>query len=111
MSAVILGLEEPTCTSQVVLNLSSLLIWSIPEKCPYRTQYSMYFLFAEEFILEDPKDYHFLSNKLLPVPGVDDAAEFQSTVNAMNIMGMTNEDYSGKWTLLLRSIVRPSPRH
>lgn len=55
--------------------------------------------FAEEFILEDPKDYHFLSNKLLPVPGVDDAAEFQSTVNAMNIMGMTNEDYSGKHTI------------
>lgn len=29
------------------------------------------------------------------MPGVDDAAEFQATVNAMNIMGMTNEDYSG----------------
>lgn len=48
----------------------------------------------KEFIIEDPKDYQFLSNKVLPVPGVDDAAEFQSTVNAMNIMGMTNEDYS-----------------
>lgn len=51
---------------------------------------------VEEFILEDPKDYVFLSNGPLPVPGVDDAAEFQATVNAMNIMGMSNEDYSCK---------------
>jgi myosin heavy subunit len=51
---------------------------------------------AEEFILEDPKSYVFLSNKWLPIPGVDDAAEFQATVNAMSIMGMTNEDYAGK---------------
>ncbi|XP_065222996.1 myosin heavy chain, non-muscle [Planococcus citri] len=48
----------------------------------------------KEFILEDPKTYEFLKYGPLPVPGVDDAAEFQSTVNAMNIMGMTNEDYS-----------------
>nr|XP_018907941.1 PREDICTED: myosin heavy chain, non-muscle isoform X2 [Bemisia tabaci] len=48
----------------------------------------------KEFILEDPKTYLFLSNGNLPVPGVDDAAEFQSTVQAMGVMGMTNEDYS-----------------
>ncbi|KAI5698227.1 hypothetical protein M8J75_003862 [Diaphorina citri] len=48
----------------------------------------------KEFILEDPKTYLFLSNGNLPVPGVDDAVEFQATVQAMNIMGMTNEDYS-----------------
>lgn len=51
--------------------------------------------FVEEFILEDPKTYSFLTNGNLPVPGVDDAAEFKETVNAMNIMGMTTEDYSG----------------
>lgn len=28
------------------------------------------------------------------VPGVDDQAEFQATVKSMNIMGMTNEDFS-----------------
>lgn len=50
---------------------------------------------VEEFILEDPKTYSFLTNGNLPVPGVDDAAEFKETVNAMNIMGMTTEDYSG----------------
>ncbi|XP_033215073.1 myosin heavy chain, non-muscle isoform X1 [Belonocnema kinseyi] len=48
----------------------------------------------KEFILEDPKLYPFLSSGALPVPGMDDAAEFFSTVKAMNIMGMTNEDFS-----------------
>jgi len=52
-------------------------------------------LFLAEFILEDPKTYSFLTNGNLRVPGVDDAAEFRETVNAMNIMGMTTEDYSG----------------
>ncbi|CAB0032260.1 unnamed protein product [Trichogramma brassicae] len=47
----------------------------------------------KEFILEDPKLYPFLSNGALPVPGVDDVLEFHSTVKAMNIMGMTNEDF------------------
>ncbi|XP_046734841.1 myosin heavy chain, non-muscle isoform X1 [Diprion similis] len=48
----------------------------------------------KEFILEDPKNYPFLSSGSLPVPGVDDSAEFQSTVKSMNIMGMTSEDFS-----------------
>lgn len=52
-------------------------------------------MFLAEFILEDPKTYSFLTNGNLRVPGVDDAAEFRETVNAMNIMGMTTEDYSG----------------
>lgn len=62
----------------------------------------MYFFDVEEFILEDPKTYSFLTNGNLPVPGVDDAAEFKETVNAMNIMGMTSEDYSGMCFYFLR---------
>ena len=50
--------------------------------------------FSEEYILEDPKNYPFLSCGALPVPGFDDAAEFQSTTKAMQIMGMTHEDFS-----------------
>lgn len=56
----------------------------------------MFFLFTEEFIIEDPKNYHFLSNGMVSVPGVDDSAEFQATVESMIIMGMTPEDLSGK---------------
>lgn len=33
---------------------------------------------------------------MVQVPGVDDAAEFQATVSAMSIMGMSVEDLSGK---------------
>ena len=50
----------------------------------------------KEFILEDPKSYKFLSNGNLPVPGVNDSQEFQDTVEAMNIMGMSDEEQSGK---------------
>ncbi|XP_026333004.1 myosin heavy chain, non-muscle isoform X3 [Hyposmocoma kahamanoa] len=47
-----------------------------------------------EYILEDPKSYHFLINGPLPVPGIDDNAEFQATIKSMNIMGMNNEDFN-----------------
>lgn len=48
----------------------------------------------EKFILDDIKSYPFLSNGTLPVPGVDDYAEFQATVKSMNIMGMTTDDFN-----------------
>ncbi|XP_055837167.1 myosin heavy chain, non-muscle isoform X3 [Episyrphus balteatus] len=48
----------------------------------------------DKFILDDIKTYPFLSNGSLPVPGVDDYAEFQATVKSMNIMGMTNDDFN-----------------
>lgn len=44
--------------------------------------------------MEDPKSYPFLREDNHIVPGVDDSIEFQSTVKSMNIMGMTNEDFS-----------------
>lgn len=50
--------------------------------------------FTEEFILEDPKGYSFLSYGGLPVAGVDDSGEFQQTVKSMQIMGMVSEDMS-----------------
>jgi myosin heavy subunit len=63
-----------------------------------RTAQSCVYILAEEFILEDPKSYAFLSSRgHLPVPGVDDVAEFQATCKAMSIMGMTNDDFSGKY--------------
>ncbi|XP_055324456.1 myosin heavy chain, non-muscle isoform X1 [Sitodiplosis mosellana] len=48
----------------------------------------------EKFILDDIKTYAFLSNGSLPVPGVDDYAEFQATVKSMDIMGMTSDDFN-----------------
>lgn len=43
-----------------------------------------------EFFFDDPKNYKFLSNGNLPVPGVNDLHEFQDTLEAMDIMGMTD---------------------
>ncbi|ODN06196.1 Myosin heavy chain, non-muscle [Orchesella cincta] len=48
----------------------------------------------KEYVVENAANYTFLTNGGLPVPGVDDIAEFQSTVNAMCIMGMQPEDLS-----------------
>lgn len=46
----------------------------------------------ERFILDDFKNYPFLSNGAVPVPGFDDAAEFQATAKSMSIMGMQQDD-------------------
>ncbi|KAJ8318252.1 hypothetical protein KUTeg_003343 [Tegillarca granosa] len=48
----------------------------------------------KDFLLEDAKNYRFLSNGLVAVPGVDDAVEFKSTAEAMTIMGIAPEDQS-----------------
>lgn len=47
-----------------------------------------------EFLLEDVKNYTFLTHGNVPVPGVDDGIEFRSTVQAMQIMGLQPEDLS-----------------
>lgn len=57
--------------------------------------FNFFFNFStEEFILEDPKTYCFLSSGNLPVPGIDDSAEFQQTCKSMAIMGLSPEDLS-----------------
>lgn len=48
----------------------------------------------KEFIIEDAKTYKFLSNGNLPVPGVNDSQEFEDTKEAMDIMGMSEEEQS-----------------
>jgi myosin protein heavy chain len=49
---------------------------------------------SREFLLEDVKNYTFLTHGNVPVPGVDEALEFKSTVQAMQIMGLSPEDLS-----------------
>ena len=48
---------------------------------------------TEEFLLEQPKNYTFLTYGNVSVNGVDDAHEFKSTVEAMHIMGMNQDDF------------------
>jgi myosin heavy chain 9/10/11/14 len=48
----------------------------------------------ERFILDDYKNYPFLSSGHVPVPGVDDYAEFEATIKSMHIMGMAQDDFN-----------------
>ncbi|XP_052263225.1 myosin heavy chain, non-muscle-like isoform X5 [Dreissena polymorpha] len=48
----------------------------------------------KEFLIEPISNYRFMTFGNIPVPGVDDAAEFRLTVEAMNIMGITPEEQS-----------------
>ena len=50
----------------------------------------------KEYIIMEPKTYKNLSNGNLPVPGVNDSQEFEDTREAMNIMGMSEDEQSGK---------------
>jgi len=45
--------------------------------------------------MEDINNYRFMSCGNVPVNGVDDAAEFRLTIEAMNIMGISAEEQSG----------------
>ncbi|GFY78830.1 myosin heavy chain, non-muscle [Trichonephila inaurata madagascariensis] len=44
------------------------------------------------FLLEDPKNYTFLTNGHIAVPGFDEVQEFRNTCNAMSIMGLQQDD-------------------
>ena len=53
-------------------------------------------LSAEEFLFGDAGSYAFMSNGYVAVPGLNDSNEFNDTVEAMNIMGMPEEEQSGE---------------
>ena len=53
---------------------------------------TQFFLFLEKFILEDPKNYTFLSHGQQTIPSLDDTEEFQLTWDAMRIMCISEED-------------------
>ena len=43
-------------------------------------------IFTEKYILEDPKNYTFLTSGFVTVQNQDDAEEFAATMEAMKIM-------------------------
>lgn len=58
----------------------------------------MYFLllFTEDFLLEDISKYKFMSAGNVHVPGLEDVQEFQTTVDAMKIMNISEDDVACK---------------
>lgn len=49
----------------------------------------------EEFFFQPAEKYKFLSNGNLPVAGINDAQEYEDTREAMDIMGMPEEEKAG----------------
>ncbi len=43
-----------------------------------------------EYLLDDMKSYSYLSNTYAPVSGIDEVEEYNNTIKAMHIMGMSN---------------------
>jgi len=51
--------------------------------------------FVEEFLLEDVKNYRYLTHGNVTVAGQDDAELYRQLVEAMDIMGFTKEEQDG----------------
>ena len=56
--------------------------------------------------MEDINNYRFMSCGNVPVNGVDDAAEFRLTIEAMNIMGISAEEQSGNDQAKVNQLVK-----
>ena len=62
--------------------------------------YNYNFFFTEKYILEDPKNYTFLSGGPLTVGNMDDLEEFHSLLESMHIMGLTEDEISSIWRVI-----------
>ena len=55
-----------------------------------------------DYLFQDPKSYIHLSNGNLPVAGINDAQEYQDTLEAMNIMGMSEDERTGELIFVIK---------
>ena len=55
---------------------------------------------AEKYIIEPTKSYTFLSQNDMTVGGIDDAEEFAATMQALRIMGVTDDDLDSIWKVV-----------
>lgn len=49
-------------------------------------------IYIAEYLLDDMKTYHYLSNPYVTIQGIDEVEEYNNTIKAMHIMGMSNDD-------------------
>merc|ERR1719328_305363 len=54
----------------------------------------------KKYILEDPKNYTFLTSGMVTIPAQDDAEEFAATMEAMRIMGLNEEEITAIFRVL-----------
>merc|ERR1719193_1579719 len=58
-----------------------------------------------DYIIEDPKNYTFMTRGGLKVPGIDDPEEFQATLSAMKVMGMSDDDLNSVFRVISASML------
>ena len=58
----------------------------------FRLHVFFFSIFTADYLLDDMKSYHYLSNTYVPIQGVDEVEEYNNTIKSMHIMGMNNED-------------------
>ena len=56
-------------------------------------------------ILEDARNYTFMTKGAVRVPGIEDVEEFQMTQNAMKVMGISDEDMGSIWRVISASLL------
>merc|ERR1711899_336714 len=59
----------------------------------------------KKYILEDPKNYAFLTSGMVTIPAQDDAEEFSATMEAMRIMGLNEEEITAIFRVLSGTIM------
>ena len=58
------------------------------------------FYLSAQMLLDDAKNYTFMTAGGLRVPGIDDVEEFTSTQNSMKVMGISDEDMTSIWRVI-----------
>ena len=58
------------------------------------------FYVSAQMLLDDAKNYTFMTAGGLRVPGIDDVEEFTSTQNSMKVMGISDEDMTSIWRVI-----------
>merc|ERR1719350_1510688 len=58
-----------------------------------------------QMILEDARNYTFMTKGAVRVPGIEDVEEFQMTQNAMKVMGISDEDMNSIWRVISASLL------
>merc|ERR1719392_591857 len=61
--------------------------------------------FKSQLLLDDAKNYTYMTQGGLRVPGIDDIEEFAATQNAMKVMGITDEDMISIWRVISASLL------
>merc|ERR1719242_525832 len=56
--------------------------------------------FKSQMLLDDAKNYTFMTKGGVKVPGIDDVEEFAATQNAMRVMGISEEDMASIWRVI-----------